>query len=117
MTPDQVGFAGADVALSPNATLHVGLALHELCVASVRFGALAGDDGRAVVTSEALGDGRLHLTWSEAGGTPRDIERFARLLLERIVPAAVGGTATITAEGGEWHYDLVLAAEEFDAIR
>ena len=41
----QVGFGGVDAILSPNATLHVGLALHELCVASIRFGALADPDG------------------------------------------------------------------------
>jgi len=120
---EQVGFSGVDAVLSPNATLHVGLALHELCVASIRFGALARPEGRVRVCADAAppdgtGRGPLHFAWLETGGTavPRP-ESFAKVLLERIVPAAVGGVGTMGSVDGGWRYDLVIAGDEFTVAR
>jgi two-component sensor histidine kinase len=118
----QVGFSGIDAILSPNATLHVGLALHELCVASIRFGALADPEGKVRVRVEPAPDGAgrsgLRLTWleSDGPGAPRP-ETFAKVLLERIVPAAVGGIGTMGPVDGGWRYDLTIAGDEFTAAR
>lgn len=115
--PDQVAFSGDDVLLSPNATLHVGLALHELCAASTRGGGLARPDGAAEVCIEPADDGGIRLVWREATGAPPEFERFARVLLERIVPAAVGGAAVIEPDGDGWRYSLAISAEELDLAR
>jgi two-component sensor histidine kinase len=111
----RVGFAGLDCYLSPNAALHIGLALYELCIAAARDG-----NGEAVrVTAEldkaAGSDGTtpLRLTWHEGGsGTAGSIDGFGKVLLERIVPAAVGGDAALSDGGTD--YTLTISAREFE---
>src|SRR5690606_33607916 len=55
-----VRFKGHDVQLFPNAALHVGLAMHELIVNSVSFGALSKPRGQVAVMSQS-DNGTLHL--------------------------------------------------------
>jgi two-component sensor histidine kinase len=113
--PGRVGFTGPDCMLSPNAALHVGLALYELCIAAA---ARDGDGEMVRVTAELDTSGSdgttpLRLTWHENGsGTANSIDGFGRVLLERIVPAAVGGDANI-ADGGA-DYTLTISAREFE---
>jgi two-component sensor histidine kinase len=111
----RVGFAGLDCYLTPNAALHVGLALYELCIAAAR----AGDGDAVSITAEldkAAGrDGTtpLRMTWHESGsGTTGSIDGFGRVLLERIVPAAVGGDAAL-ADGGT-DSTLTISPREFE---
>jgi two-component sensor histidine kinase len=110
----RVGFTGRDCYLSPNAALHVGLALYELCIPLARDG-----DGETVEVSAELdtsvdddGATPLRLTWHESGnGTTGAIDGFGRVLLERIVPAAVGGHAALGESGTD--YTLTISAREF----
>jgi two-component sensor histidine kinase len=116
-TGGRVGFAGPDCYLSPNAALHIGLALYELCIAAARA---SDGEGAVRVTTEldkAGSDGTtpLRLTWHESGnGMTGSIDGFSRVLLERIVPAAVGGDATL-ADGGT-DYTLTISAREFERL-
>lgn len=55
---------GASPYLNPNATLHIGLALHELAVNSVSYGALARAVGQVSIDAQWVRDG-LQIVWSE----------------------------------------------------
>ncbi len=122
--PQQVSFAGCDHYLKPNAALHVGLALHELAVNSVQGGALSSLAGRLSVTAERLPaddqagrpEPALLIAWSETGGPGgnANVDEFGRVLLERLVPAAVGGTAKLTAGVKGLRYKLTLLRREFE---
>lgn len=114
----RIAFEGGDWHLSPNATLHVGLALHELCMGAVRFGALSTEDGTVSITAAPV-DGptgrALRLVWAEDGGASApDTAGFEKALLERIVPASVGGSARIERVPRGRRYELTISASEFD---
>jgi two-component sensor histidine kinase len=116
----QIGFSGLDCHLSPNAALHVGLALYELCIASVQAGALSADKGRAEIHAERAdspAEGQsspLRLTWTEKDGPfAPEIEGFALILLQRVVPSSVGGIAQLGGNPSGRRYELTIAGNEF----
>lgn len=118
----RVEFKGIDCHLSPNASLHVGLALYELCIGAVQSGVLSQPDGRVLVTAELKAAPApaiaqpLQMTWSESGGPtgPQIADGFGKILLERIVPASVGGIASLTTTDGGRRYELTISAAEFE---
>ncbi len=102
--------------LTPNAALHLGLALHELAVNSVSYGALSSPDGHVQVSVAPVGDGEMEFEWREdLGSVPinSDRKRFGTVALERIVPASLDSTSSLTAEGGQLIYRLVLPSDSF----
>ncbi|MGC5841923.1 histidine kinase [Mesorhizobium sp. M4B.F.Ca.ET.215.01.1.1] len=111
---------GENPYLNPNAALHIGLAMHELAVNSVSYGALSRPDGRveltARLTTDAGGEPALSLTWCEAIGA-RDVssseKRFGSVALERVVPASLNGTATLEIIGDRLEYRLVIPKGNF----
>jgi two-component sensor histidine kinase len=117
----QFEFSGEDRFLTATGALHVGLAFYELCTTAVESGALSAPDGKVAIAA-AVVDGadpdrrrRLDLTWCESGGPlARKVEGFSRVLLERIVPTAVGGHATISEADGGRCYTLTIAGSEFE---
>jgi hypothetical protein len=89
---------------------------------SITSGALGNRDGRATLSSlldDPPGhDGRaLVLRWQEAGGpegSPIARSRFGRVLLERIVPSALGGSATVeNTAPGRIVYELRVPGAQF----
>lgn len=92
---------GPDIALDANAVLNIGMALHELIVNSLRFGA-DGSDGISVtwkVMPDPGGDAKLfELTWSEPAMQYAELlahdEGFGALVLCRLVPSALSGQAS-----------------------
>lgn len=116
----RIDFKGIDCQLTPNAALHVGLALYELCIAAVRSGALSTPDGKVLVTAELIaaappGTGqRLHMMWCESDGPHGEAaDGFGKVLLERIVPQSVGGRATLTDTNEGRRYELTISPGEF----
>jgi two-component sensor histidine kinase len=117
----RIDFKGVDCQLTPNAALHVGLALYELCIAAVRTGALSTPTGKVLVTAELVAapppatDKPLRMTWRESDGpTGGDAEGFGKVLLERIVPQSVGGRAALTKTGHGLRYELTISPSEFN---
>ncbi|QIA21533.1 MAG: histidine kinase [Mesorhizobium sp.] len=114
-------FQGANPYLNPNAALHIGLAMHELAVNSVSYGALSRADGFVEVTADltaaSAGETALSLTWAEAIGAndnqPRE-KRFGSVALERVVPASLNGTATLEITGDRLEYRLVVPRGNFE---
>ena len=114
---------GANPLLGPNASLHIGLAVHELAANAVLHGALAeGNAGNVWVDAHfveqpgALSD--LVIDWQETGidaTSARHEPRFGTLVLERIVPLSVGGTAEFSINDDSVHYRLTVPADQFEA--
>jgi two-component sensor histidine kinase len=116
----RIDFKGVDCQLTPNAALHVGLALYELCIDAVRSGALSVPTGKVLVTAELVAasppatDKPLRMTWRESDGpNGADADGFGKILLERIVPQSVGGRAALTQTDRGRSYELTISPSEF----
>lgn len=117
---DILALAGVNPWLDPNATLHIGLGLHELAVNSGRFGALASRNGRVSLSAELMpgtnGPPHLVFEWKESApidGTPVLAKRFGSTTLERVVPASLGGKAEMALHEGRLSYRLVIPPGHF----
>ncbi len=110
---------GPEPHLSPNAAIHIGLALHELAVNSVSYGALSRPGGKIEITT-ALdgqeGEPDLLLTWREEGaqGVANAQKRFGSIALERVVPASIDGEATLEIGDGKVEYRLRVPNGNFE---
>ena len=110
--------------LHPNAALHIGLALSELAINAVRFGALSNPEGRVRIATGYIVRGGvssdatpLSLTWREQGGPVGAIkDGFARVILERLVPAAVNGSARLASTAEGTVYEVVISPSEFERL-
>lgn len=116
----QIKAAVASVYLSPTASLHVGLALHELAVNAASYGSLSVPGGEVQISTEfeSVENHRdLVLLWKESNG-PRVRQnrdpRFGTATLERIVPNAVGGSAKLTHEPDGVLYRLLIPDAQFE---
>jgi len=117
-----VRVTGENPLLGPNASLHIGLAIHELGANAVLHGALADDQaGHVWVDAKVERHGGnpadLVIEWQETGidtDKVRREPRFGTLVLERIVPLSVGGTADFSIERDSVRYRLVVPADQFE---
>lgn len=119
-TDRTIRFSGEDPYLNPNAALHVGLAMHELAVNSVSYGALSRADGYVEVCVDTSdGDGNKHITlsWIEAiepnGDKAIGKKRFGSVALERVVPAALDGQAELEIGTDRLQYRLAMPKANF----
>jgi two-component sensor histidine kinase len=115
---------GIDAHLSPNAALHIGLALHELIVNSASNGAIAaGVNSLTLDCSSTIFQDKpaLELAWVEHL-PPDTILRdhgepsFARTVLERVVPIAIAGKAVYVTASDSVEYHLTIPAHEYEII-
>ncbi|MDB5613137.1 MAG: histidine kinase [Devosia sp.] len=117
-----VRITGENPLLGPNASLHIGLAIHELGANAVLHGALADDTPGHVWVDASMVDhpgqeADLVIEWQEAGIETGDAQRqphFGTLVLERIVPLSVGGSAQFFIEPDSVRYRLVVPADQFE---
>jgi two-component sensor histidine kinase len=116
-----IALKGIDPHLNPNAALHIGLAIHELVVNSVNYGALARPDGSVEIEAHPAvasdGSAGFELVWRERADTSQlDGTRanFGSIALERVVPASVEGEASLTMADGMVEYRLTVPAANFD---
>jgi two-component sensor histidine kinase len=114
-----VRISGPDLSLNPNAALHLGLALHELVVNSVCYGRLSDPDGSVDISVRPL-DGAASsavvMEWKERlTSRPAEtrVKRFGSSTLERVVPAALSGTAELSVGEDQLCYSLVIPAGNF----
>jgi two-component sensor histidine kinase len=109
----EIIFSGLNPVLTPNAALHLGLGFHELMAWLPERA--RGERPHKVVLSCDLGNGgdrgSLELSWkvlieNRAGETERGQSMrpggFSRLLLERVVPQSLGGSATFDNAGSSY---------------
>lgn len=113
----QIKIEGFPVTLTVNGTQYLSLALQELVSNSARYGALRDPAGSIRISWKKNGAGML-LEWREefsetagSGGTkPR--KGFGRVMLERIVPQAVGGESKLEIGDGALTYSLMINESE-----
>jgi two-component sensor histidine kinase len=119
-----VRVTGDNVLLTPNASLHLGLALHELIVNAVSHGSLV-KNGRAVAVHcnkvQVNGQDSLEIRWEEGLGVdgrhpdPREDDtlkaHFGSTVLERVVPASVNGKARYQITRDRISYSLIFPLE------
>ncbi|MGB7432359.1 MAG: HWE histidine kinase domain-containing protein [Ahrensia sp.] len=118
----RVALDGSDIKLSPNASTHIGLALHELVNRSLTAGTLSRPDGIVQISLEKgnqPGANFAVMRWRETAPSyencahsPQDT--FSEVLLTRIVPAAVGGSASLEINDDEFAYTLSIQKLDFD---
>ena len=114
-----VRFEGESPYLNPNAALHIGLAIHELAVNSVSYGAMAQPNGFVIVAAHLIAPPErmdLTLSWSEKFSNAGDAgkKRFGSVALERVVPASLNGTATLDIGNGQLDYRLLVPQGSFE---
>ena len=118
---DLVHVSGDDVLLTPNASLHIGLALHELVVNAVSHGDFLQRRQPIEVSCRKLETPTgpvVVIVWSEPF-TARENEeikaaRFGSTVLERVVPSSVNGEAHHELTNGQVRYELRFPLEIFD---
>ena len=109
---------------TPDAAVHLGLALHELIVNSASHGALStGATTISIHCDETSWEGRkaIKLQWSESiagarSGSDFEDRSFGRTVLERVVPTSVNGQAEFTMTPNLIEYGLVIPESEFDTL-
>jgi two-component sensor histidine kinase len=92
---------GPAVWLEPKSALAIAMALHELGVNAVKYGALTAEGGRVELSWRIPEADQLHLTWREAGGpsvTPPARAGFGSRLIQRGLAGELGGHAEIRFE-------------------
>lgn len=122
---DRFTIEGPVVDMAPRAALALAMALHELSTNAAKYGALSQHDGTVSVRWH-LGDSisgssaPVELVWRESGGPAvREPTRrgFGSQLITRILPATMGGTATVEylPDGLCWTLRTTLDAVNRDA--
>jgi two-component system CheB/CheR fusion protein len=112
---EQLVICGPRVLLNPKTAETVGLALHELTINSIKFGALenSGDRVHVVWHLEQPEHARVVLDWRERSERtlPASAARgFGFELIEQTLPYELGGTSSIALYPGGLHCSLVFAA-------
>jgi two-component sensor histidine kinase len=118
-----VKVSGDNVLLTPNASLHLGLALHELIVNAVSHGSLLRSIRPIEVTCTRMhvdGHDYLEMSWDEmltgatnsAAAEEAQKTHFGSTVLERVVPASVNGKARYVISGERISYRLRFPLEK-----
>lgn len=112
---ERIEVSGPDFLLLPNGATHVGLALHELIVNAIGYGALSNDQGHIRLSVSSVEDGMFEIFWDEDPGSNPDHEEpvepdgkrhFGSTVLQRVVPTALEGTAEYSIEPDRVQYRL-----------
>jgi PAS domain S-box-containing protein len=120
---ERVRVKGPARRLAPKPALSLALALHELGVNAVKYGALSNDTGHVEITwsVEPGAQGRrFHLTWSEHGGPPvaaPERRGFGTKLIQGALAAEFRGQTLLDFQptGVVWTVDAPLDVMEEDA--
>ncbi|MFN7103278.1 MAG: sensor histidine kinase [Pseudorhizobium sp.] len=117
-----VKVSGDNLLLSPNASLHLGLALHELIVNAVSHGSLLRNGlpiEVSCVRKHSDGQDTVEMVWHEPlQGVARPADdadqlkaHFGSTVLERVVPASVNGKAQYVISHDRIAYHLAFPLE------
>ena len=87
---------GPELRIGPHAALSIALALHELAINAVKYGALSSPVGMVEIRWTVEDDGQFLFTWTETGGpvvVPNDYRGFGSRLILKILPLELRGRA------------------------
>jgi two-component sensor histidine kinase len=112
---NRVSVHGADLPLTHNGAIQIGIAIHELASNSMKHGALGGDGHVTIIwTVESSGEEERNLVfiWDEIHSpseTRLNEPGFGYTVLTQIVPAQLNGTAALELEAGALRWTLQVA--------
>lgn len=101
-SPLTIEATGENAFLAPNAAINVGLAFHELASNAVAHHDLDNGPGKIIVNCRKIVQDdttKLEITWSEEFSETRALDttsresRFGSVILEKVVPTSIDGTA------------------------
>jgi two-component sensor histidine kinase len=99
---DQIALDGPSVEISPQQTLALSLALHELATNAAKYGALSRAGGQVALRWETQ-NGVLNVNWRESGGPPvaaPSRRGFGSRLLQDVLFRDVGGQTRLEFAAG-----------------
>lgn len=109
-----VKVSGPDITLDANAVLNIGMALHELAINAIRFGAIESQHPSVTWSILPATDGngqRFELKWSELAVEYAELlmreDGFGALVLRKLVPSALSGQAAWSMHGGFIQWTLI----------
>ena len=120
---EQISLAGPLVTLQPNAVQHLGMAFHELGTNSSKYGALSSDVGRITISwqiaTSAEGRREFQVVWEETSvPTPDEAiesaeqrKGFGSVVLQRVTPQSLSGSAVLERSPGHLRWSLVAPVE------
>jgi two-component sensor histidine kinase len=116
---------GINAHLTPNAAVHLGLALHELIVNSASHGAISSGFPDIILNcreSELDGKNAIEVTWSERVSTDSAAQEFedntfSKTVLERVVPSSVNGRVTLDLSPERIDYRLTIPETEYEILK
>jgi two-component sensor histidine kinase len=112
---NRVSVHGADLPLTHNWAIQLGIAIHELATNSMKHGALGGDGHVTIIwTVENSGEEERNLLfiWDEIHSpsqTKPNEPGFGCTVLTQIVPAQLNGIASLELEAGALRWTLQVA--------
>jgi PAS domain S-box-containing protein len=116
---ERIRVEGPSVRLRPRIATMLSLAMHELGENARRHGALSNGTG-TVAVRWSLAEGRLRLSWREAGGpkvSQPERPGYGVRIVERVLAAEFGGSAKIEFSPDGIVFDLDAPAEGLDVER
>jgi two-component sensor histidine kinase len=99
---DQISLNGPSVDVTPQQTLALSLALHELATNAAKYGALSRPEGRVELRWETQNE-TLNLSWRESGGPPvvaPSRRGFGSRLLQDALFRDIGGQTRLAFAAG-----------------
>lgn len=118
-SPAALNVEGENILLSPNAAMHIGMALHELVVNSINHGGVIKKSGSIRVSCRRTDspDGPvIEVKWEEEFESPDPAlkenpqTRFGSVVLEKVVPSSVNGKAVHRINANGVSYELCFPA-------
>ena len=119
---DRVQLEGPNIRVNAQATLAIGMAIHELATNAAKYGAFSVENGHVHVRWSRLNDARgdrLILTWKESGGPRPDAPEakgFGSQLIRAAIEANLGGTTTSAWEEDGLRFDMEVDFEDVTNI-
>ena len=102
LAPGQTRWEGPELFLNPRAANAMSLALHELAINAVKYGALSTERGQVDVRWRRVGEG-FELEWAEHGGPAIGAQGrrgFGSVLIEEVAGRELGGSSVMEFAAG-----------------
>jgi two-component system CheB/CheR fusion protein len=110
--------SGADLSLTPQQGLSMGMVVHELATNAAKYGALSNHSGRVEI-AWSVPDGQLHFRWKELEGPkvePPAREGFGLSLVKGEIEYRMHGTVEKTYDPGGLTAVLTFPLQQEEAV-
>ncbi|WP_216859530.1 chemotaxis protein CheB [Sulfitobacter aestuariivivens] len=119
---ERVTLSGPEIHVTSEATVSIGMAIHELATNAAKYGAFTSPDGHVSVSWSRITDAtndRLRLEWVETGGpavTASDRKGFGTQLINSTIEGNLSGKVTRNWEPDGLKVVIEIAFEEVTGV-